>query len=313
MAAIGTDESYATFTQKANLPELTIWQSGRSHGTVVTHPKGSKTRWFGDATLTQKWMIWTELMDTDASVRRWTMFAYNRDTKSTSVLASAPPLSDNEDPPGVPGFSGQVIAGDSVFWPEVVGRVGKVNSNLYRCQISRCKDTVALVARNSAYPKSTGDAVLFLKQVATSRYEVRKSGIGSDAQVQTVGVVDLAEGEGLNGFAANSDGYTVALVRRSGGARVWSSRLGESGQDILEEESGMFGYPVAGSRFTAWAESSGFSADEVGGYVSIDGRVYSVGNSSGLYGIFAGGELISWQEDTSAGPVAVLARFRRTP
>ena len=64
-----------------------------------------------------------------------------------------------------------------------------------------------------------------------------------------------------------------------------------------------FGYPVLGTGFAAWAESSG-TASPLGAYVYhfTTRRTYQAGNRAGLYGLEAAGRHIAWQVDTTRDP-----------
>lgn len=76
---------------------------------------------------------------------------------------------------------------------------------------------------------------------------------------------------------------------------------------------GSFGYPVVTEHFLAWAESSGKTKAETGGYLYrfSDGKLFSLGNASGLYSIRANGKYVTWQEASGQRPEDIVTHVGR--
>lgn len=305
VVAIGPDSSFVVAQQNEERPDLTI-KSHNANSVKVTHPSGARTTWFGEASINEHWLVWTELRDTDATVRRWTMYAYDRLKGSVQILMEAPLLDDGEAPPAPPGYSGHALAGNWVYWPQVTGRVGDVDSDLYRCSLSNCDETTTLVDTGAAFPKADGESVYYIKKSEDQVFDVWSTEAGDAPTL--ISSLDAKPNENLNGFAVSGQTLVVAYLGQSG-TRVWAREGENPGTNIMSSENGALGYPVAGSGVFAWAESSGTSELEVGGFAWLDGHLYTIGNASGLYAISAGGALLTWQEDRDGQIVTVVARM----
>ena len=153
-----------------------------------------------------------------------------------------------------------------------------------------------MAIRNAAFPHITRQGVYALRQGRGSEVTevLFKPTSGPLRTIHTLPVQD----EVITGFAANDESWIVTQRRGDKtAALVWHG--GEPDQ-IVGAPGENFGYPVLGTGFAAWAESSG-AASPLGAYVYpfTTGRTYQAGNRAGLYGLEAAGRHIAWQIDTT--------------
>jgi hypothetical protein len=185
------------------------------------------------------------------------------------------------------------------------------------CRIESCQPSVAVPA--SGLPIATDDALYvvqpygFVFAMPKGRYRIQRLDLRS-GRLDTVATLGADRDALPNGLAASEN--VVAWTHRAGNRGAITIQDGRTGEQavVISRAQGGFGYPVATDRFVAWAESSGTSPDQVGGYLYDlrERQLYELGDTSGLYAIHANGDVVTWQEAGNGNALAntVVARLR---
>ena len=265
--------------------------------------------------LTDRYAVWMEVAGTELMVDPWVLRAFDRRTGEVETLAKAPLMEGGGPPPARPGFTGATLDGDRVFWAQVSGRPGAELVDVYGCVVSDCRPRV--YARGSAFPVAV-DGVLYViaaerfagaKRSQTMRVNRVNPRTGRSA---TLVSVDLEDDQAPNGLAAAAG--TVAWVIADADSDVVHIRPlgGDSEIAVTAGPNGAFGYPIATDRYVAWAEASGTFPIGLGGFLYdlARGRLFTVGNTAGLYGINGSGPFVTWQEKHKSAYITVVARLR---
>ncbi len=284
---------------------LALLPGGTDPPIHLPDPKRSKPQQVTGAALSERWVVWMETTSNGVDVQPWVIYAFDRIDRRTTELARSSNI-DGNPPPPPPGFTGPVLSGERVFWAQVGGSFGAETVDVYGCRISECRPV--RYARGAAFPAATSDA---LYVIATGRYtgdtESRPTSISirkidpTTKRGETIWSADLQPGQQPGGLAASEDGLVWILAGSASVAIVRDLNSGATTQ-IEAESDGLFGFPVALDGFVAWAESSGTSQADVGGYVFdlTSGVLNSIGNTAGLYSIHGSGEFLSWQDARTA-------------
>lgn len=257
----------------------------------------------------ERYVVWMPDTEPDLGVELWELWAFDRQSGSTTRLAKADPLDDGVDPPPPPGYTGPVLLGDRVYWAQVGGAFKDLHVDVYGCAIHDCKPRV--VARNAAYPYKVDDHTLaYVQGGQYSRSAGRSTSVTAVVRDMKSGAMqDYSVGEGVksvSGFAA-SHRYLVWTRPLSGKGpqpdrAEWLIRV-SGNRDYVDSRpaQGSFGYPEATDAFVVWGEVSGGSPDQIAGYLVRrgDDTLYKVGNQSGLYGFEVQGKRLLWREASS--------------
>jgi hypothetical protein len=271
--------------------------------------------------LSSRWAIWLESPSTDLNHLAWRMFAYNLRTLKTTLLTSSGTVSGAE-PVAVPGYTGPQISGDRVFWAQVRDQPGRPRVDIYGCQISAC--TPRVYARGAALPAATTGAIYYVQRpvFAGSRAGLGFAFTRRDLRTGTTATVvrsTLKANEDLTGLAASNVAVAWTL-KRSTASRETSlihiRTLGDGQTTTIHAgPEGNFSYPIATSRYVAWAEGNSGAASQVGGYL-LDLRSHTllkIGNAAGLYDLHGHGSVLAWQVSTGKPTRDVhylIGRFR---
>lgn len=255
------------------------------------------------ADISARYVTWMESSSTELAVNPWVLYAFERKSGRTVELATSPRV-DGKLPPAAPGDTGPTLAGDRVFWAQVGGHRGAETVAVYGCRIGDCRPRI--VARDSAFPSATATtlyavkAARFAGKQSSTTAEVLGIDLRSGAQ-RTLARLPLKPGEAPTGLAAAGT-HLSWLVASPGRDKfyVLDTETGQQ-QQVISEREGAFGFPVATRRFVAVAESSGTSVADVGGYLFefATGKLYSIGNTAGLYNIVGAGDTVVWQDSTT--------------
>lgn len=296
------------FTETVDLQPYTLIlrTAGAEPGEVViTPPVDGPTSQVASADVSKRYVVWKETTSTQLNVVPWQMYAYDRETEEVTLLAESPKLDDGELPPATPGYTGPVLAGERVYWPQVGGTARHTRSDVYACDIADC--VPERVAASAAFPVSDGGVVHFVSgpafnsKRAGERMSVQRVEVDTGS-VSTVYQKQLEPKAGIRGLAVRDDRVFMIIGKRASADEAWIiDRSTDKEVVIRSTRSGGFGYPQLGDSFAAWAETSGTSPDQLGGYVyDVEtGKVYAVGNTSGLYSVLARGSTLFWQESTT--------------
>lgn len=273
-------------------------------------PRPKPTQVIG-VTVNDDWVVWMESPSTDAVVQPWVMYAYDRSSGATREVTTSLQLADGTPVLAPPGYTGPTLRGDTVVWAEVGAGGAAPRVDIVSCRVTACTRHVLL--RGAAFPALTATGVYAVTSagyrgqsdthgkrdfhdLAIERYDF------ADGQVTTVAKPRMPDAEAsITGLAAA--GNTIAWTVRSKTTPEITILSGKSYAQVVGLPHGLFGYPVATNTFVAWAEDSGLSPKNVGGYVYSlhDHTVHSVGNTSGFYAISAAGRYLTWQETKDHG------------
>lgn len=298
--------------EKLHQTWIELAQTDSDHRQRIVAPAGPRPRQHVGSDLSDRFVVWMESAAMDLGVEPWVMFAYDRATGVTRELARAPKV-DGRVPPPPPGYTDPVIAGDRVFWAQVGGEFGAETVDIMGCQIKRCQPRVTI--SGAAYPAAASGS---LYAVRTARYQgfkdskratpavVARLDLNS-GQISPVKKIELDRHSHVDGLAASGAGIAWILNRQtSDTAGISHLTILESSGDetTIESSVGEFDYPVMTNRFVAWAEASGNAPSGFGGYIfDLKTRKQStIGNTMGLYGLEARGDIIAWQMSKSSSP-----------
>ncbi|MDN5896278.1 MAG: hypothetical protein L0H93_19935 [Nocardioides sp.] len=256
-------------------------------------------------------VVWMTDTEPDLGVELWELYAHDRASGETTMLAKARLLGGDVAPPPDPGYTDPVLLDEHVYWAQVGGAFKDLHVDIYGCEIADC--TPERVARNAAYPYRIDDHTLaYVEGGKFSRKGERSTPVTMVVQDMNTGAVEEYEtGEDVTvvgGFAA-SHRYLVWTRGLPGKGRQperaeWLVRdTGERGHVDSRPRRGGFGYPEATDTFVVWGEVTGDSPDRIAGYLIRPGddTLYKVGNSSGLYGFDVDGRRLQWREQKPGG------------
>jgi hypothetical protein len=197
--------------------------------------------------------------------------------------------------------------GERVYWAEVSGSSNAEQVNIRGCRITDCQPKTLLT--RTAFP-ATANGTVYGWNDPRYRRDTRNgtsriiSVTSSGQQLEIVSTApDNVEAAG-NGLVAA--GTHLAWVTARRGADWFDILDLGTGRHLrlTSETDGGFGYPVLTNRFAMVAESSGVAKADVAGYLyDLDkDHLFSVGNSSGLYGLLGAGDILKWEESEGRGP-----------
>ena len=266
-------------------------------------PRRAAPQQVSGAAVTPRHVVWTETPSTSLGEDPWVMYAYDRRDGVTREITRAPRLGNGHVPGPVPGFTSAVAHRGRIAWAQMHGREPvDARVDVLTCRITSCRPTLAV--RGAAFPAITKRGVLAVRQDRQSAGGASIVLRRTHGGLRTVHRL-LPDDVAITGFTASGDAWaltqrrvgvddttaTTALVSREG--RV---------EQIVGQPGENFGYPVLGTGFAAWAETSGVTSP-LGAYVHsfATGRTYQAGNRKGLYGLKASGRHLAWQEDTTPG------------
>jgi hypothetical protein len=271
-----------------------------------------------DVVVNDRWVVWVETPSTDLNVNPWVMYAYDRSTGQTQRMAAAPRMTDGP-PLSPPGWAGPSLSGNSVVWSETTGSTKAPHSDVVGCSLPTCSHRRVLLT-GAAFPVATTNGVYAVRAPGyAGKGDFRQLSVVhrdfDGGTVEVVRRVTLPPKAALTGFTANSSDQAWTVT----GKGLTTVTLATSGHPItiqgLARE--IFSSPNLSSTDLTWAESSGSGAANVGGYLYVlrDGRLYSLGNASGLYSVISAGLYFSWQQAATAGDgnsaiTDVLAKIR---
>lgn len=286
---------------------------------TITTPPQRKPQQVTGADVSSRYVVWMETPSTQVSVQPWVLYAYDRRSGMTRQLARSP-LIEGRKPPTVPGYTGPVLSGDRVFWAQVSGQGGAERVSVLGCAVDRCSPTV--LAWSSAFPVATAEALyviaspLYAGQKRYRDFQLQRIEL-DDGKTTTLREVQLEPGQAPTGLAADENHIAWTITdNRTDTINIQDLNTGEL-TVVKSDSHGLFGFPRMTGRFVVWAESSGVSPADVGGYLyDFDAQqLFSVGNTAGLYSVDGNGRYVVWQDSTSpaARPedvVHVVARLR---
>lgn len=285
---------------------------------TITTPPHSEPQQVTGADVSSRHVVWMETPSTELSVQPWVLYAYDRQSQATRQLTHSP-LIGGRDPPTVPGYTGPVLSGDRVFWAQVSGQPGAERVSVLGCVVDRCSPRV--FAPGAAFPAATAEA-LFV--IASPRYagdkrsrsiQLRRIDL-DDGKTTTIREIELEGGQAPTGLAADEDRIAWTIADNPTDT-ISILQFGTGKLTVISSDrQGLFGFPVMTGRVLIWAESSGVSPEDVGGYLyDFDAqKLFSVGNTAGLYGVDGNGRYVVWQDSTSPAVrpediVTVVARL----
>lgn len=279
---------------------------------VISAPRGGAQPFGAD--LSDRYAVWQTTDSGGIDVVPWELHSYDRRTGEVKLLATCPPMDGGGPPPPPPGYTGAVLGGDRVLWAQVSGSAGAERVDIFGCRIDDCRPRRYLAG--AAYPTATDRA---LYAIAGERYDGRRRTgrmrvlrVGLDSgTVTTVARVDLARDRAPTGLAAGERALAWA-VSGPGPDTVTIRARGSEDVTVRSRPAGLFGFMVGSGRVLVWAESSGDSPDNVGGYVYDLAReqLSSIGDTSGLYNVLTAGSVLVWQEGGRGGRnTSVIARL----
>ena len=267
------------------------------------------------ADLDQQAVVWMESPSTELGVAPWVLYAADRRSGLTTRLSESGTV-DGEAPPPVPGFTGPVLSGGTVYWAEVSGHVGAESVDIRACEVDQC--TPRRVVRGAALPAVADGSLYFAAggryrgDPAASDYRLCRLDLGTGT-TDVVRELDLG-GATPTGLAAADDHVVVTVdAGEDGWVDVFDLEAGTALR-IETDPLGSFVYPKVTPDFAVWAEGNSGADSSVGGYLLHfdSGEVYSVGNTAGLYNLEADGDTIVWQESSGPRPqdiTTVIGRF----
>jgi hypothetical protein len=270
------------------------------------------------ADINAAWIVWMETTSAGIDVQPWHLYAYNRRSRTSSELAHSPSVAGLEPPPP-PGFTGPLLAGGSVFWAQVGGRIGAERVDVFGCRVSACEPT--RYAAGAAFPSISGN---HLYVISTDRYAGHRAPTQGASSPMTVRKIDLRSRKtSIVTTVSLGPEQSPAGLAVAGHHALWIIGAHPSTAVILDlddqrqrtvdsESEGLFGFPIATPTYVAWAESSGTAPADVGGYLlrPSDGSLWSIGNTAGLYDIHGAGSIVAWQDSSS--PAARLQDIHTT-
>lgn len=274
-----------------------------------------------------EYVVWQQGASTDLSRQEWTMYAYHRASGVTSQIAESAPMADGSEAVAPPGWTGPVLDDGRVHWAQVSGRPGRQRVDIMGCDLDAC--TPKLELAGAAYPAAAAGVVYGIQAPVFAGRESATPATLVALERDGVEPRELKEivGQGgdtsITGLAASDS--TVAWTA---GVRARISSTGGSPSAAVMELSsgrvtvfegiggGSYGTPTVVERGVLWAETSGTSPEELGGYLydRETAKVYALGTTSGLYQIQGAGSILVWQKDSSMGSVGdkiktVIARL----
>ncbi|MGH1564221.1 hypothetical protein [Mumia sp. DW29H23] len=326
VAAVGEDGTLLLTRSRQSIegpldeigPSWLVLREPDGRTTTIRPPERKKNEQIAGAEFDDRHVVWMGDAAVELGVAPWVLYAYDRSTGGVRELARAPEL-DGRVPPALPGYTEPQIHEGYVFWAQAGGTVGKETVDVMGCRISACVPEVYV--ENAAFPDVAGDA---LYAIRTRRF----AGAGRSPSMQVVRH-DLPTGDvrvvrtmklreaAPSGLSASKRGVAWTLDGSQGTSIVVRDQA--SGQETVFRGAPheRFGYPAMTERLVAWAEGSGNSSDELGGYLydRRTGERWAIGNASGLYGIEGAGSVVQWQEarperDGGERIVNVVARLR---
>ncbi|MFT4084396.1 MAG: hypothetical protein QM638_17605 [Nocardioides sp.] len=254
--------------------------------------------------MNDNWVVWMETPSTSATVQPWTMYAYNRATRTTTRLTSSRKI---KGVPALvaPGYTGPSLHGGMVIWAEVAKGGAAPRVDIVGCHLADCRRRTLI--RGAAYPAVTSNAIYAVTAPGYRGIAGRKGHrdfhnvaieaykFGTDRVVR-VRTPALPGSTTIIGLAAH--GGTLAWTINGRRPQLVIDTGDNKPTTITGDKGGGFSYPVVTARTVVWAESSGDSPANVGGYLYRlqEHDVYSLGNKSGLYGVDAAGDYVSWQD-----------------
>jgi len=287
-------------------------------GPTFSAPESSRPQQAFAADANNRFVVWMETPSAAMNVLPWTLYARDR-SGHVHELATSAEL-DGQAPPPPPGHTGPVLAGDRVFWAQVSGRPGAERVDVYGCRVTNCRPRVFV--KGAAFPAATREALYviaaerFRAATSSAHLTVKRVDLGS-GRVTEVARTRLGARQEPSGLGA-TEGH-VAWVVAGEGTDILTILDRATGSRTIarSEKGGGFGHPVVTTRLVTWAESSGVSTADVGGYAYDlqNEELYSVGNTAGLYSINAAGDVIAWQQSTAPAArlqdvVNVIGRVR---
>lgn len=271
---------------------------------VVTRAMSDPDAGILSADLDAHWVVWMESTTEDYGAWPWVLFAYDRTSGRTFELARSPMMSDGDAPPPPPGWTGVVLHHGWVYWAQTTaGHQGYPAVDVYGCAVADCEPR--RLARGAAFPQPTADGLYVVTSNAfrgdrdgTYTYTISRRDLVTGRELSRRRL-DLVDDQAPNGFAARGSIAAVTVSDYEDFIQIIDLR----GNAVLRIDSGMngsFAYPVATSRYVLWAEGNSGATTNVGGYLwdLRDKRLYSVGNTAGLYNLYGEGDLVVWQEST---------------
>lgn len=286
-------------------------RTNASRGLVLYSPDGSRAsrelpRHPGkhevvvSADVSSEFVTWMEAGGGQIGVTPWTLYAYDRGRGDVLRLSEAPRLG-NRKPPSVPGWTGPVIAGEKVFWAQVGGRPRAKSVGIWGCTIRTCEPEE--IVDGAAFPGVSGQHLYY---VTSEMYRG-----GDDVTASALERTDLRTGarQVIRSFSSGVDGVPNGLA--AAGAHVVVTMDAPDGGYVLlidtdtkerltigSSRGERFGYPRVTERFAVWADGNASPKSRFGGYLwdFRRERLFSVGNTAGLYLLAADGSRLAWQE-----------------
>jgi hypothetical protein len=282
---------------------LTVRSIAESGSDTLVAGHGGPEEGVLSADLNRQAVVWMESPSTELGVTPWVLYATDRRSGLTTRLSESGTV-DGGAPPPVPGFTGPILSGETVYWAEVSGHVGAESVDIRACEVDQC--TPRRVVRGAALPAVADDSLYFVGSgryrgdQAASDYRLGRLDLSTGTK-EVVRELDL-DGATPTGLAAADDHVAVTV---DAGEDGWVDVFDVGAGTALRVETdplGSFVYPKVTTKFAVWAEGNSGADSSVGGYLLHfdSGKVYSVGNTAGLYNIEADGDIVVWQE--SSGP-----------
>lgn len=257
------------------------------------------------AAVSARWVVWMETPSTTLASEPWALYAYDRDSGSSRLLVTSPPMADGSPGPSAPGFTPPVLLGDMVYWDQVSGASGAEAVDVVGCRIDDCSSPET-VAEAAAFPTVGGSHLYVL---TAPRYAGDRDAEGpyvinrlNGAGLEPVKELPADADQGVTGMGASSHRVVVTTGGRISRAHFIDLDTGNA-THLDAPNTSEFGTTVVTDRYVAIAEGSGSSAMEIGAFIitGSGNTMSTIGNASGLYSIHGQGSILSWQEIPTKG------------
>jgi hypothetical protein len=244
-------------------------------------------------------VAWQETPSTSLYVQPWRLYAYTGQARGSELVARSPVVGKHPPPP-VPGETGPSIARGRVYWSQVdsCASTGSCKVAIYSRTL-RAGNDARLEVRNAMSPITTPNGLVFARTGLTSTHLGKKEFSIAikrwDGTVQRLtegrltrpGDVEIAANRAAIAWSVSGRRDTLTVLRSRGADRTIIRGLPHQ----------CFTTPTLASGLLIWGDGACGGRGHVGGYLLdlAHHKLFSVGNSMGLYGVDAAGRWVTWQ------------------
>lgn len=258
------------------------------------------------AILADQRVLVRESTSEDLSETAWSLFDYDLDSQQWRKLADSPLMSDGGPAVSAPGWTTLEYEDGFVFWVQTSGERTSPHADIWGCELKDCEPREFIPG--AAYP-AISDGILY--GLSSPIY----AGDREASQKTHVVSLDLRSGgSDIQTFAELSTDAVGSALEVDSGRVLWieskksrpiiriTTLESRDVASFLAPRRGSFAYPILTEKYAAWAESSGTSRMQVGGFVFDfqSQELHTVGDTSGLYRLAGNGSVLSWDEASDA-------------